>query len=419
MIERFIQAQKDTYDQALSEIRSGQKRSHWMWYIFPQISGLGRSTNAVFFAIADIDEAEAYLAHPVLGARLREISQALLDLDSDDPNAIFGSPDDIKLRSCMTLFDAVEPDSIFADVLKKFYHGERDSLTLDSLAHQSDKVNGEIAERAGDTASEQMGKRTLVLIGAICGDIIGSGYEFHPVKLPDFDLFTALSSFTDDTVCSIAVADALMNGNDFVGKLQYWCRKFPHAGYGGNFNWWFRQENPQPYNSWGNGSAMRVSAVGAFANSIEEVVTLAEMSAAVSHDHPEGIKGAQATALAIYLALNNCTKENIRKEIENRFGYDLNRKYADIQPRYSFDVSCQGSVPEAIIAFLESEDYESAIRMAVAYGGDADTQAAITGGIAAAYYGSIPGYIYSESLARLPLSMKEIIASFNQSIEQR
>lgn len=258
----------------------------------------------------------------------------------------------------------------------------------------------------------------LPLIGAICGDIIGSWYEFCATKHRDFELFNSRSGFTDDTVCSIAVADALMNGNDFTGSLTHWCRKYPRAGYGRNFKNWFMQDNPQPYNSWGNGSAMRVSAVGVYANSIDEVLYLAEKSAAVSHNHPEGIKGAQATALAIHLALIGKSKAEIKEQIELRFGYDLNRKYADIQPDYGFDVSCQGSVPEAIIAFLESTDYESAIRMAVAYGGDADTQAAITGGIAAAYYGEIPGYILTESYSRLPLEMKEIIASFNQAVKQ-
>lgn len=259
-------------------------------------------------------------------------------------------------------------------------------------------------------------KRTLVLIGAICGDIIGSAYEFCPTKDRNFELFDNFSQFTDDTVCSIAVADALMNGNDFVNRLKYWCLKYPHAGYGGNFRRWFRQDNPQPYNSWGNGSAMRVSAVGAFAANMEEALDLAEKSAWVSHNHPEGIKGAQATAVAIHLALNGHSKEEIKQQIESRFGYDLNRKYAEIQPGYKFDESCQGSVPEAIIAFLESSDYESAIRLAVAYGGDADTQAAITGGIAAAYYGEIPAYIHNECLTRLPLDIKKVIAKFNDFI---
>lgn len=158
---------------------------------------------------------------------------------------------------------------------------------------------------------------------------------------------------------------------------------------------------------------MRVSAVGAFAKATDETLALAEESAIVSHNHPEGVKGAQATALAINLAVRGCPKEEIKAQIEARFGYDLSRKYADIQPRYTFDVSCQGSVPEAIIAFLESSDYESAIRMAVAYGGDAYTQAAIAGGIAAAYYGAIPNYILKECLKRLPFDIKAIVEKFN------
>ena len=418
MVDRFVHAQEDTYNLALEEVRSGKKRSHWMWYVFPQIRGLGRTMHSLFFSINDIDEAKEYLAHPILGKRLIEISQALLSLDTNDAHSIFGSPDDLKLRSCMTLFDVVRHDSIFSKVLAKFFDGERDALTLNILAEQSNPRKNAI-ENISSVTNAPTDKRALVLIGAICGDIIGSFYEFCSVKFQDFDLFTKRSKFTDDTVCSIAVADALMNGNDFVGKLQYWCRKYPKAGYGGNFNWWIRQDHPQPYSSWGNGSAMRVSSVGAFGRSVEEVLSLAEESSIGSHNHPEGIKGAQATALANYLALNGASKEEIKTRIESRFGYDLNRTYDDIQPNYRFDVSCQGSVPESIIAFLGSTDYESAIRMAVALGGDADTQAAITGGIAAAYYGSIPEYILNECLARLPLDIKEVISTFNQAVVQR
>ena len=314
----------------------------------------------------------------------------------------------------MTLFDVVEPESVFDKVLMKFFDGKRDEKTLKILGNQKNPVNNLIIEGLKTADKNQLKTRSLVLLGAICGDIIGSCYEFHSTKRMDFKLFTDHSRFTDDTVCSIAIADALINGNDFVGKLKYWCRKYPKVSYGGHFNWWFRQDAPQPYNSWGNGSAMRVSAVGAFAKSTDETLVLAEQSAVVSHNHPEGIKGAQATALAINLALEGCAKGEIKAQIETRFGYDLSRKYVDIQPRYSFDVSCQGSVPEAIIAFLESTDYESAIRMAVAYGGDADTQAAIAGGIAAAYYGTIPEYILKECLSRLPLDFKEVIYQFNQ-----
>lgn len=414
MIERFIQAQNEVYLRALNEIKSGRKQTHWMWFIFPQIKGLGLSMTSIFFSIKDVEEAKEYLYHPLLGQRLREISCALLELKTDNAAEVFGCTDAMKLRSCMTLFDVVDPETVFDRVLMKFFDGKRDKKTLKILADQKNPINDIIIESLTYTQKVPLNRRSLVLIGAICGDVIGSWYEFCSTKRIDFELFTDQSRFTDDTVCSIAIADALMNGNDYVGKLKYWCQKYPKAGYGGNFNWWFRQDAPQPYNSWGNGSAMRVSAIGAFAKSMDETLVLAEESAAVSHNHPEGVKGAQATALAINMALRGCSKEEIKSQIEAHFGYDLNRKYADIQPRYTFDVSCQGSVPEAIIAFLESSDYESAIRMAVAYGGDADTQAAIAGGIAAAYYGVIPNYILKECFCRLPLDIKEIICQFNQ-----
>lgn len=419
MIERFVQAQDEVYSRALKEIESGMKRTHWMWFIFPQIKGLGISMTSTFFSIKGLEEAKEFLYHPLLGRRLREITHALLDLKTDDPTEIFGSTDSTKLRSCMTLFDAVEPESVFNRVLMKFFDGRRDEKTLMILADQNFPTNNLIVKNMEDCDLSHLNKYSLALIGAICGDIIGSWYEFFSTKTADFELFTDWSRFTDDTVCSIAIADALMNGNDFVGKLKYWCRKYPRAGYGSRFKRWFRQDTPQPYNSFGNGSAMRVSAIGAYAKSTDEALTFAEESAIVSHNHPEGIKGAQATALAINLALRGCSKEEIKQQIETLFGYDLSRNYLDIQPRYSFDSSCQGSVPEAIIAFLESSDYESAIRMGIAYGGDADTQASIAGGIAAAYYGAIPDFILKECLNRLPLDIKRIVAKFNQVCDNK
>ncbi|MDE5843788.1 MAG: ADP-ribosylglycohydrolase family protein [Muribaculaceae bacterium] len=266
---------------------------------------------------------------------------------------------------------------------------------------------------------KRLSKAKLVLRGAVCGDILGSWYEFRSTKSLDCDLFVPYSRFTDDTVCSIAVSNALINGCNFTRSLQNWCIKYPRAGYGGNFNWWFRQVNPEPYNSWGNGSAMRVSSVGAFAISVDEVMDLAARSAEVSHNHPEGIKGAQATALAIYLALNGASKEEIKAEIEQRFDYDLSRNYYDIQSTYFFEVSCQKSVPEAIISFLVSDSYESAIRHAVALGGDADTQAAIAGGIAAAYYGEIPDSIMSFCWDRLTDDIKETICQFDLALDKK
>lgn len=257
----------------------------------------------------------------------------------------------------------------------------------------------------------------LVIIGTICGDIIGSWYEWQSTKRYDFKLLSEYSRFTDDTVCSVAIADALVRNIPFDINLKYWCKRYPRAGYGGMFSSWIYSFIKGPYNSWGNGSAMRVSAIGAYANSLPECLMLAKQSAEVTHNHPEGIKGAQATAAAIHLALIYKSKYEIKDWIESQFGYDLSRHYSDVQPFYKFDVSCQGSVPESIIAFLESHDYESAVRMAVAYGGDADTMAAITGGIAAAYYGYIPDYILKECIHRLPNDMKEIINQFNSTIK--
>lgn len=218
-------------------------------------------------------------------------------------------------------------------------------------------------------------------------------------------------TFTDDTICTIAVADAVVNQKSFAETLREWCRKYYYADYGTAFRQWIRLENGEPYNSWGNGSAMRVSAAGALANSLEESLGLAQESAEVTHNHPEGIKGAQATASAIYLAKTGSTKDEIKDYIQTKFGYDLERNYKDIQPSYHFDESCQGSVAESIICFLESKDYEDAIRHAIAMGGDADTMAAITGSIAAAYYKAIPEGILTHCLDRLPQEMKNVLKS--------
>lgn len=259
-----------------------------------------------------------------------------------------------------------------------------------------------------------MTKRNIPIIGAICGDILGSCYEGAGIKYLDHPLLLRDDRFTDDTVCTIAVADAIMNKIPFGDALRKWCRKYPYAGYGGSFRRWFRVDDGLPYNSWGNGSAMRVSAVGTIAGSLEEVLALSKESAEVTHNHPEGIKGAQATAAAIFLAGNGWSKDDIKSYIERTFGYDLNRKYTDIQLFYSFDVSCQGSVPESIICFLESNDYEDAIRHAIALGGDADTMAAIAGGIAAAFYGEIPESILTHCMNRLPDDMKKVITDLDK-----
>lgn len=258
-----------------------------------------------------------------------------------------------------------------------------------------------------------------VMLGAICGDIIGSTYEFHPCKDVNLPLFTPYSRFTDDTVCTIAVADAMMKGVPYAKVMQEWCRKYPHAGYGGHFRLWIMVDDPEPYNSWGNGSAMRVSGAGAFGRNLDEVLALARASAEVTHNHPEGVKGAEATAAAIYFALNGMSKEDMKTVLERMFGYNLSRDYDKIQRHYRFDVSCQGSVPESIIAFLHGSDYESTIRLAVAMGGDADTMGAIAGGIAAAYYGGVPKNIANVCMGFLPGEMIEVIRRFNEVLEKR
>jgi len=252
------------------------------------------------------------------------------------------------------------------------------------------------------------------MLGAIAGDIIGSIYERHNLKSTEFPLFQTHSTFTDDTVLTIAVADALLHDLDYTTTLQRYGRQYPHAGYGGTFIHWIFSDKPAPYNSWGNGSAMRVSPVGFAFDTVEAVLAEAEKSAAVTHNHPEGIKGAQATALAILLARQGQTKESIRDEISRRFSYNLSRTVAAIRPVYQFDVSCQGSVPEAIIAFLDGTDFEDTIRKAISLGGDSDTIACIAGGIAQAFYQEVPPAIMSEVKARLPQQFLDVIDAFEK-----
>jgi len=250
------------------------------------------------------------------------------------------------------------------------------------------------------------------VLGAIAGDIIGSIYEHAPIKTRDFPLFAPSCRFTDDTVLTVAVARAIVDGSGYLENLRELGRRYPDAGYGGAFHRWLLADEPRPYQSWGNGSAMRVSPIGFAFDTPETVLEEARRSAVVTHDHPEGIKGAQATALAVFLARNGSGREEIRREITSRFGYDLRRTVEAIRPAYDFDVSCQGSVPEAIIAFLDSECYEDAVRNAVSLGGDSDTLACIAGGIAEAFYGGIPTGIGEQALALLPEDLREIVESF-------
>ncbi len=231
------------------------------------------------------------------------------------------------------------------------------------------------------------------MIGAIAGDIIGSVYERRPIKSKDFPLFHPRCRFTDDSVLTIAVANAILTGRTYLESIREIGGRYPNAGYGASFIHWLYSPDPRPYNSWGNGAAMRVSPVGFAFDTEEEVLDQARRTAEVSHNHPEGIKGAQATALAVFLAGRVKDKAEIRDRITRGFGYDLARRLDDIRPTYSFDVSCQGTVPEALIAFLESDSYEDAVRNAVSLGGDSDTLACITGGIAHAFYRGVPPHV--------------------------
>lgn len=391
-LERFLKAQEITYPQALEEIRSGRKQTHWIWYIFPQLKGLGHSYNANFYGIADIKEARQYLNHPILGARLHEITRALLLLPEDlSAEAVLGSIDALKVCSCMTLFDKVAPEGIFRQTLKRYYQDKEDRLTLEAL---------NIPEEG-------------FLLGAVAGDIIGSVYEHYSVKKTDFPIFSGLSRFTDDTAMTVAVADWLLGTTALVPSLQDYVRRYPKAGYGGMFRQWAMSANPLPYHSFGNGSAMRVSPVGWAFDTLEETLRHAAESAAVTHDHPEGIKGAQAVAACIFLARKGESKTYIQEYIEQHFGYDLHRTCNEIRPNYRFDVTCQGSVPESIIAFLESTDFESAIRLAVSLGGDADTMGAIAGSIAEAFYGGAPENIRQECVRLLPADMIGVLHQFS------
>ena len=253
-----------------------------------------------------------------------------------------------------------------------------------------------------------------LILGAISGDVIGSAYEWNNIKTKDFNIFARSLVFTDDSVLTFATMDVLLNNKDYTGTYQEYARKYPGRGYGRRFKGWINSYNPKPYNSWGNGSAMRVSPVGWACNTIEEVMAEAKRSAEVTHNHPEGIKGAQATAIAVFMARTGKSKDDIKDFITEKFEYNLNRKIDDIRPRFRFDESCQGTVPESIIAFLESTDYETSIKLAISLGGDSDTIACITGGIAEAFYKEIPMHISEKVIQVLPLDILDLINKFSQ-----
>jgi len=252
------------------------------------------------------------------------------------------------------------------------------------------------------------------MLGAIAGDIIGSVYEHQPIKTTDFPLFQSRCRFTDDTVLTVAIADAIIKNNDYKSALKTYGQAYPDAGFGMLFFNWLFASPGEPYNSFGNGSAMRVSPVGFAFDTKETVLEEAEKSAAVTHNHPAGVAGAQAVALAVFMGRQGAEKSEIKSEIESRFGYDLDRNLDGIRPDYTFDVTWQGSVPESIIAFLESESVEDAIRKAISLGGDSDTMGCISGAIAQAYYKQIPEEIVKKVYSRLPEAFIPVIENFNR-----
>jgi ADP-ribosylglycohydrolase len=251
------------------------------------------------------------------------------------------------------------------------------------------------------------------MMGAITGDIVGSVYEFDNHRDKRFPLFRDDAFFTDDTVLTVALAETLMHGGDYGEAMRRWYRHYPQASYGGMFRQWAETTHAGPYYSWGNGSAMRVSPVGYAFDTLDEVLDQAAASAAHTHDHPEGIKGAQAVAAAILLARQGADKSAIRNYCETTFGYDLETSLDVIRADYDFDVSCQGTVPPAIRAFLEAEDFEDAIRNAISLGGDSDTLACITGSIAEAFYG-VPDWIEAEVFHRLDAPLAAVTRAFGQ-----
>lgn len=263
------------------------------------------------------------------------------------------------------------------------------------------------------------------MYGAIIGDIAGSAFEFNPTKSKGFVLFSEQSRPTDDSVMTVAVADALLGleGGEsdeeiktaVARSMKKWGRRYPDAGYGGRFREWLASDSIEPYGSYGNGSAMRVSPAAWLFDDIKYAIKVAGLTAAVTHDHPEGLKGAKAVCCAIHLARFEAPKRRIRQGVENYFGYDLHKTCREIRKNYSFDVSCQGSVPEAIVAFLDGTDYEDVIREAIALGGDADTQAAIAGSIAEAHFG-IPDELIEEAKQYIPADMQEVIDRFYERV---
>lgn len=248
------------------------------------------------------------------------------------------------------------------------------------------------------------------MIGAIIGDIVGSRFEFNNIKTKEFELFTDECSFTDDTICTVAIADAIYRKIEYKDALLEWCHKYPNpkGSYGLSFERWWRSSNPQPYGSFGNGSSMRVSPIGFYYNSIDRVLEEAKKSAEVTHNHPEGIKGAQSIASAIYLLRTGSSKDEMVSFVKKRFSYDLSKSVEYYRSRSNFDETCQVCVPQAITCFIESNDFEDAIRNAVSIGGDSDTIACIAGGISEAFYG-VPDKLLDKAYSYLDKNMKKVV----------
>ncbi|MGM9941966.1 MAG: ADP-ribosylglycohydrolase family protein [Bulleidia sp.] len=267
------------------------------------------------------------------------------------------------------------------------------------------------------------------MIGAILGDIIGSPFEFdRGKKTKKFNLFTDGCEFTDDTVMTVAVAEALMHAGtqvrkevlerELVRSMRTWGNRYPYAGYGNSFAAWLVSADPKPYHSYGNGSAMRVSSAGWLYDTLELTEKAAGYTAEVTHNHPEGIKGAKSVAAAIFLARNGADLQKIRSYVQDTYGYDFSRTLDQIRPYHHMDETCQNTVPEAFTALFESRNFEDAVRNAVSLGGDTDTLAAITGSMAEAYYG-IPSVLVDEALNRIPQDMREVVREFEAEKKER
>ncbi len=253
------------------------------------------------------------------------------------------------------------------------------------------------------------------MIGAIVGDVVGSIYEWDNIKRKEFPLFSPRCFFTDDSVLTIALADTILTGTPYVQNLKTFYEQYPGRGYGGGFDRWARSRDSAPYNSWGNGAAMRISPVGYAYDDLATVLAKAEEFTAVTHNHPEGVKGGQSVAAAIYLARTGQSKADIKQYVEKQFGYDLSRHVDEIRPTYQFNESSQQTVPQAIRAFLDSTDFEDAIRTAISLGGDSDTLACITGGIAQAFYGGVPDAIQQKVYSILDNKLGHITREFSKT----